>query len=705
MLNLFKLSRCVIFNSPDRLQEELLKRTVCTYCGVGCELGFNGNGKAVPLKEGVVSKGKLCIKGHFGHQFVNHPDRIRGALVRGELLEEFGIERKGLKEKNGFFVAPYETAYRVVAEKLKRITERFGGSSFAAIGGARTNCESAYLFQKFAREVVGSPHVDNCARICHAPSLKGLRATVGEGAASVPFDEIYNAEFIFVLGSNTTEAHPIVSHRVVEQARKGVPLAVLDVREIGLFRFAKYRLTVPYESNLLFLNALTRAIVEGELYDREFVRERVSNFEEFREKILSDSWARPEVFREIPGYEYLTDEIYRVAEEVSKKRTLFMWGLGITEHIDGSESVAAIANVALLTGNVGKEGCGLLPLRGQNNVQGACDVGMLPYFLPDYRKPEVEGYKTPEVIDAILRGEIRALWVMGEDLAHVHPNQNKVRRALNKLDFLIVNELFPCEVTEFADVVFGVKSCYEKTGVYVNAERRLHLSEPVFESDLPDDWEVIAEVSKRMGRDFGFKETEEVWNDLRKAAPERFGGAEYRVLRENILNAPQWPVKNGEGTAILFREKFPTEDGKARLFYSRYSLRGMVEELLKNGQVSDFYLTTGRALPHYNNANQTSRCETLEKFKTFKEDIIYASPEDREKLQNAKRVVLVSEYGKTAPLPVEYNSHIRPGTLFVTFHRAKSKVNFLFGDEADRFVKTARFKSVKVKAVPVRDET
>ena len=672
---------------------------------MGCELGFNGNGKAVPLKEGVVSKGKLCIKGHFGHQFVNHPDRIRGALVRGELLEEFGIEREGLKEKEGFFVVPYETAYRVVAEKLKRITERFGGSSFAAIGGARTNCESAYLFQKFAREVVGSPHVDNCARICHAPSLKGLRATVGEGAASVPFDEIYNAEFIFVLGSNTTEAHPIVSHRVIEQARKGVPLAVLDVREIGLFRFAKYRLTVPYESNLLFLNALTRAIVEGELYDREFVRERVSNFEEFREKILSDSWARPEVFREIPGYEYLTDEIYRVAEEVSKKRTLFMWGLGITEHVDGSESVAAIANVALLTGNVGKEGCGLLPLRGQNNVQGACDVGMLPYFLPDYRKPEVEGYKTPEVIDAVLRGEIRALWVMGEDLAHVHPNQNKVRRALSKLDFLIVNELFPCEVTEFADVVFGVKSCYEKTGVYVNAERRLHLSEPVFESDLPDDWEVIAEVSKRMGRDFGFKETEEVWNDLRKAAPERFGGAEYRVLRENILNAPQWPVRNGEGTAILFREKFPTEDGKARLFYSRYSLRGMVEELLKNGQTSDFYLTTGRALPHYNNANQTSRCETLEKFKTFKEDVVYASPEDREKLQNAKRVVLVSEYGKTAPLPVEYNPHIRPGTLFVTFHRAKSRVNFLFGDEADRFVKTARFKSVKVKAVPVRDET
>ncbi len=671
---------------------------------MGCELGFNGNGKAVPLKDGVVSKGKLCIKGFFGHQFVNHPDRIRGALVRGKLLEEFGIEKKGLKEKDSFFAVPYEAAYRVVAEKLKKITERFGGSSFAAIGGARTNCESAYLFQKFAREVVGSPHVDNCARICHAPSLKGLRLTVGEGAASVPFDEVYNAEFIFVLGSNTTEAHPIVSHRIVEQARKGVPLAVLDVREIGLYRFAKYKLTIPYESNLLFLNALSRAIVEGELYDREFIRERVSNFEEFREKILSDEWAKPEVFREIPGYEYLTDEIYRVAEEVSKKRTLFLWGLGITEHIDGSESVAAIANVALLTGNVGKEGCGLLPLRGQNNVQGACDVGMLPYFLPDYRKPEVEGYKTPEVIDAILRGEIKALWVMGEDIAHVHPNQKKIREALKKLDFLVVNELFPCQVTEFADVIFGVKSCYEKTGVYINAERRLHLSEPIFESELPDDWEVIAEVSKRFGEDFGFKTSEDVWNDLRKAAPERFGGAEYKLLKENILNAPQWPVKSGKGTPILFKERFPTEDGKAKFYYSQYEVRGMVKELIETGRISDFYLTTGRVLPHYNNANQTSRCETLEKFKTFKEDVVYASPEDRKRIGNCERVILVSQYGKTAPLPIEFNPHIRPGTFFATFHRAKSGINFLFGDEADRFVKTARFKSVKVKVIPVEDE-
>ncbi len=675
-----------------------MKKTVCTYCGVGCELGFK-NGKVFPVSSGVVSKGKLCIKGRFGHEFVNHPERIRGALVRGELLREFGLDENSYERRGDFFIVPYSLAYKIVAKKLSEITSDYGPRSFAAIGGARTNCESAYLFQKFTREVIGSPHVDNCARICHAPSLKGLRETVGEGAASVPFDEIYNAEFLFIIGSNTTEAHPIVAHRVVERAREGVPVAVIDVREIGLFKFSRYRLTIPFESNLLFLNALSRAIVEGELYDREFVKERVSNFEEFRRELLSDEMSKPEIFREIPGYEYLTDEIYRLAEEISEKRTLFMWGLGVTEHEDGSESVMAIANIALLTGNVGRSGTGLLPLRGQNNVQGACDVGMLPYYLPDYRVPDEVGYMTPEIIDAILRKEVRALWVMGEDISHVHPNTNKIKRAFENLDFLVVNELFPCEVTKFADVVFGVKSCYEKRGVYINAERRLHLSKPLFESDLPDDWEVISSVSKEMGRDFGFKTVEDVWNSLRKDAPKRFGGASYDLLEREFDRAPQWPVKDGRGTSILHTERFSTSDGKGRLVFNRYRLRGMVEELLEKGRFDDFYLTTGRILLHYNNSSQTSRCKTLEKFKLFQEDVVYASEEDRERLNNAERIKLISENGETPFLPLVFNRHIRRGTLFVSFHRAKSLINSLFGDESDRFVKTARFKSVKVRVV------
>ncbi|WP_457679240.1 molybdopterin oxidoreductase family protein [Thermovibrio sp.] len=678
-------------------------KSVCSYCGVGCEIGFTGK-EIVGVKEGVVSKGKLCIKGKFGHQFVNHLERIRGALVKETTLRESGYKPEEFKESKlkGYREVPYQVAYKITALKLKEIREKFGRKSFAVIGGARTSCESGYLFQKFAREVFGTPHVDNCARICHAPSLKGLRETVGEGAASAPFDEIYNSEHVFVIGSNTTEAHPIVSHRIIEKARGGTPLTVVDVREIGLFKFAKHPITLPTESNLLFLNALARVIVEKELYDREFVKKRVSNFKEFKEKILKDPLSRPEVFKKIPGYESVTEQVYKVAEEISKKKTLFLWGLGVTEHADGSKAVMAIANLAVLTGNLGKRGTGLMPLRGQNNVQGACDVGMLPYFLPDYKKPKEIGYMTPEIIEGALRGEIKALWVMGEDLAHVHPNLNKIERALESLEFLVVNELFPCRITRFAHVIFGVKSAYEKRGVYVNAERRMHLSKPLFESSLPDDWEVIARVSKEMGHDFGFKTVKEVWDSLRKDAPERFGEATYELLEENFLNAPQWPVKEGKGTPILYEESFPTEDGKAKLKYNPYRVRGMVKELMEKGKLDGFYLITGRNLVHYNNANQTNRCQTLKKFKTFQEDLLYINPKDAEKLGRPKRAILKSRYGETAPLPVEENPHVKEGSLFTTFHHSKSQINRLFGDEADEFVKTARFKAVKVEVIPIK---
>ena len=671
-----------------------MKETVCTYCGVGCEVGFDGN-KVLHLKEGVVSKGKLCIKGNFGHEFVFSDKRIKGAWVNREILKEFELSAIARKVNENFFEVPYEVAYDVVAKKLINIKQRFGGKAFAAIGGARTNCESAYLFQKFAREVVGSPHVDNCARICHAPSLKGLRETVGEGAASVPFDAIYDAELIVVIGSNTTEAHPIVSHRIIEKVKKGAKLAVVDVREIGLFRFADFKFIIPYDSNLLFLNAVARLIVEEGLYSEKFLKERVENFDEFKEKILST--LPPEIFKKLKGYEYLCDEIKRLARVLASSKTVFLWGLGVTEHVDGSDSVMAIANLALLTGNPY-----LIPLRGQNNVQGACDMGMLPYFLPGYREPEEKGLMTPDIIKSVESGEIKALWVMGEDLAHVHPNRAFIERALKKLDFLVVNELFPCEVTKYADVVFGVKSCYEKTGVYINAERRLHLAQPLFESALPDDWEVIAEVAKRMGKDFAYKTTEDVWNAVREEVPEKFRGASYSLLKEKFLNAPQWPVTDGKGTEYLFEKKFPTKTGKARLVFKPYFPKGMVKELLEDKE-DGFWLTTGRILLHYNNAAQTMNCRTLAKFRTYREDIVYASEEDREKLKNAEKVRLVSKYGKTAPLPIVFSKHIKKGTLFVSFHHAKSGINYLFGNESDAYVKTAAFKSLKVK-VEIVDE-
>ncbi|MCJ7764598.1 MAG: molybdopterin-dependent oxidoreductase, partial [Thiovulaceae bacterium] len=474
--------------------------SVCTYCGVGCDISAEViNNKIIKIfakEEGTVSQGKLCIKGKQGWDFVDHPNRLRNVRVRKTFLATNSELFKPILEGYGalnafddeFYEVPLELGYDLSAAKMKAVVNAYGPHTFAAIGGARTSCESSYLFQRFTRHVIGSPHVDNCARVCHSPSLKGMRLTIGEGAATNPFDDIYETEFMIVMGSNTTEGHPITANRMLDVLKKGVELAVLDVREIQLSKKATHHLSIPYEANLLVLNMMAYVIITEGLVNQEFIDSRTKTFDEFREKIINDPYANPEYMLQIPGYEHLADPIRVVARKYATRKSLFFWGLGITEHLDGSYAVMAITHLALMTGNIGKRGAGLMPLRGQNNVQGTCDVGMLPYYDPDYRQPKEVGLMTPDLIDAMGEGKLKALFNMGEDIAHIHPNQNKIHAALKNLELLVVNELFPNEITKFADIIFGVKSAYEKSGVYVNAERRLHLSQPLIEIDLPDDW-------------------------------------------------------------------------------------------------------------------------------------------------------------------------------------------------------------------------
>ncbi|WP_281951511.1 molybdopterin oxidoreductase family protein [Nitrosophilus kaiyonis] len=675
--------------------------SVCTYCGVGCDIAaVVENEKITKIfakSDGVVSRGKLCIKGKYGYEYLYSENRLKNALIKKSFFQKNPKLYDEFKEKLENFDVDhykldYDLAYRLVAKKLKEI-KSFDPESFAAIGGARTNCESGYIFQKFAREIIGSPHVDNCARVCHSPSLKGMRATIGEGAATNPFDDIYECENIVVIGSNTTEAHPIVANRILEVVKKGVNLSVIDVREIALSKFAQNHLTIPYESNLLILNMIARVILENGWENKDFIEKRTKNFKEYKENILNDKFADPDFFSHIRGYEELPQKIKKLAYDISHKKTLILWGLGVTEHIDGSYAVMAITHLALLTGNIGKVGAGLMPLRGQNNVQGTCDMGMLPYYLPDYKKPKKIGLMTPDIIEAIMVGKIKAIFNMGEDLAHIHPNQNKIHKALKKLDFLVVNEIFPNEITKYADVIFGVKSAYEKVGVYVNAERRLHLSTPLIKSNLPDDWEVIANISKYLGSDLRYKSSKEIWDEVREVAKERFSGATYEKLQKDPLKGLQWPVFEKD-TPILHEKEFRTEDGFGYFRYKQYELRGMVKELI-NKKDPHFYLTTGRIITHYNNSAQTKECETL--YKRHKEDILLVSIKDKAFFENKEKVILTSKYGRSKPLKIKFSKSLKRGTMYVSFHHSKSHINYLFGDESDEFVKTARFKSVKVK--------
>jgi formate dehydrogenase major subunit len=679
--------------------------SVCTYCGVGCDIAANVDTKENKIvkifahPDGVVSQGKLCIKGKYGFDFVDADDRLRIPRIRKSFLEKNPSIKEAVASSlkdldDTWYETDLDGATTACAMKLKEIQANYGRKSVASIGGARTSCESSYLFQKFTRHTLNSPHVDNCARVCHSPSLKGMRATIGEGAATNPYNDIYNVEFMIVIGSNTTEAHPIISNRILDVAREHDNLAVFDVREIKLHRFAKYKAIMPHEANLLVLNMLAYTIIDEELYDESFIADRTKGFAEFKEKILNDPYAKPEYFNEIEGYEYLAKMIRKVAREYALKKSMIFWGLGITEHLDGSYAVMAITHLALMTGNIGKPGAGLMPLRGQNNVQGTCDMGMLPYYDPDYQEPKEVGLMTPQLVDEMLEDRVKAVLNIGEDLTHIHPNLNKVDRAFEKLELLFVQELFMTDVASRADIVVGVKSAYEKTGVYVNAMRRLHLSQPLVKSDLPDDWEVLQILDNKMGGTADYKSSKDVWDEVREVAYRRFSGADYIRLERHRKRGLQWPVHT-EDTPILHQLDFRTDDGLGRFVYHQYKLRGMIEEITKKS-LTGYHLTTGRTLAHYNNAAQTKRSPKLND--RYDEDILLVYEGDADDFTSDK-VILKSEWGQTNPLTIKMTDKVQPKTLFATFHHADSRINALFGDKSDELILTAAFKSVKVEVI------
>jgi len=677
--------------------------SVCTYCGVGCDIvgvvEDNEIKKIYASADGYVSQGKLCIKGKYGFDFVASDERIREPRIKKSFLEKnpeiHDAIADSLSEWDAtWFTCNVESATTAAAMKMNEIKERHGQHSLCSIGGARTSCESAYLFQKYTRHTLGSPHVDNCARVCHSPSLKGMRTTIGEGAATNPYNDIYTTEFMIVIGSNTTEAHPIVANRIVDAAQLHHNLAVIDVRDIKLMKFAKHKAIIPHEANLLILNMMAYVILDEELYNKEFIKTRTKWFEAYREKILNDPYANPDYFKQLEGYEYLAKMIPNIAREYAVKKSMIFWGLGITEHTDGSYAVMAITHLALITGNIGKNGAGLMPLRGQNNVQGACDMGCLPYYDPDYQKPKEIGLMTPELVDAMLDGKIKSLHNMGEDIMHIHPNVNKVEKALDHLEFVLVQELFMTDIAQRADIVIGVKSAYEKTGVYVNAMRRLHLSQALVKSDLPDDWEVIQQLDNKLGGNYSYADSSQVWDEVRETAHRRFSGASYLRMERHRKRGLQWPVYN-EDTPVLHLLDFRTADGLGEFHYHQYQERGMVKEIIDK-KLEGYHLTTGRTIAHYNNAAQTKRSEKLNK--RYDEDLLLVCEDDAEDF-NSEFVILKTEFGQSAPLRVKFTDKVQPKTLFCTFHHSKSRINAIFGDKRDELILTAAFKSIKVEVL------
>ncbi len=672
---------------PDRWA-----RTTCPYCGTGCEMLVGTRGDRIvqvkPVLEAPVSKGHLCVKGRYAFDFTHATDRVIEPMIR-----ENGEWRK----------VSWAEAIECVATHFRHIVEESGPDSIGVLGSARGTNEENYLAQKFARVVLGTNNVDCCARVCHAPTAAGMKQTLGTGAATNSFDDIEHASAFLICGCNATENHPIVGARIKQAVLRGAKLIVIDPREIELAGCADVHLQLRPGTNLPLLNAIAHVIVMEGLCDETTLRERVSDFDPFRAFIAA--WT-PERAADITG---VSAELIRQAARLyaTTKPAMCFHGLGMTEHVQGTEGVMCLVNLALLTGNFGKPGSGVNPLRGQNNVQGSahmgCEPGNLAGSVPlDQGRdlfesvwhapvPHTPGLNLMQMMDAAADNTLMGLWAIGYDVALTNPNATATKAALSKLDFVVVQDLFMNELArEFGHVFLPACSSFEKEGTFMNSERRVQrvrkAMEPVGNSR--PDWKIICAVAKTMGFEdqFDFHSAEEIWNEVR-AVWKAGAGISYARLE---LGGLQWPCPNADhpGTAILHAGSFP-HGPRAPL--KRVEFEPTTETPTAG---FPFLLTTGRTLYQFNAGTMTMRTPNA---RLRPSDTLDMAPADADRLGlgDGDRIRVRSRHG-IAFMPVQLDARVKPGELFATFHAAEVFLNNLTGPHRDRVVMTPEYKVVAV---------
>lgn len=669
-------------------------RTTCPYCGTGCEVNVGVlKGRIVtvrPALDAPVNRGHLCVKGRYGFDFVRAADRVTEPMIR---------------ESGAWKTVSWEEAASFVAERLKSIVEKYGPDSVGVLGSARATNEENYLAQKFARIALGTNNVDCCARVCHAPTAAAMKIMLGTGAATNSFDDIECARTILVCGANPTENHPIIGARIKQAVLRGrANLIVIDPRRIELAEFANLHLRPRPGTNIPLLNAIAHVIVRENLCDETFLAARVAGAEEFREFV---GYWPPERAAGICGVDA---ELIRRAARLyaTEKPALSIHGLGVTEHSQGTEGVMCLVNLALLTGNIGKRGAGVNPLRGQNNVQGAahmgCDPGTLTGSVPveDGRElfeniwraplPTSRGLNLLEMMDASRQGKLKALWAIGYDIYLTNADAHETARALSSLDLLIVQDMFLNETAkEFGTVFLPVAASFEKDGTYMNAERRVQRVRKALEPAglSKSDWEIICLVARAVGKGefFDFHSAKEIWDEVRAVWPAGRGISYERIECEGL----QWPcpAEDHPGTSLLHADTFASGP--------RASLRRVEYSPTAETTAEEFplMLVTGRTLYQFNAGTMTMRTPNAQLRAT---DYLDISREDAERLEirEGEIVRVRSRYGE-ASLPAHLTSTIKPGELFTTFHTPQVFLNRVTGPLRDRFVKTPEYKVTAVR--------
>jgi formate dehydrogenase alpha subunit len=646
------------------------------------------DGEVVATLPGVggPGEGKLCIKGWSSHEFVHHPERLRRPLIR----------RGGRLQ-----AADWGEALRLVAERMMEIVRRHGGDSLAFLSSAKATNEENYLLQKLARAVFGTNNVDHCARLCHASTVVGLIEAFGSGAMTNSVEDLEEAEAIFVIGSNTTEQHPLIARRIIRAVRRGCRLIVADPRAIPLTEYADIHVQHRPGTDVALLNAMMNVIISEDLHDEEFIKRRTEGFDRLRKVV---SRYPPE---EVEGVTGVPAELIREAARLyaSAERASIVFSMGLTQHTTGVDNVHSVANLAMLTGNIGRPGTGVNPLRGHNNVQGACDMGALPDFLPGYksvedreaRKPFEEewgvelpvepGLTSMEMVEACT-DEIRAMYVMGENVILSHPDSNEVRRQLERLDFLAVSELFLSETAELADVVLPAASFVEKEGTFTATDRRVQLIRraipPIGESK--PDWWIISQLARRLGRPMKAERPREVMDEIAGLVPLYRGISHKRLERGGV----QWPCPKPDhpGTSILHVERFAR--GRGRFIPAEY--RPPAEE---PDEEYPYILTTGRVLFHWHTGTMSRRSPTLRR--QLDRPYVEMNPRDAERLgiEDGDRVRVRSRRGEIT-LEAFITEDIKENVVFIPFHFSEAAANILTNPALDPKAKIPEYKACAV---------
>ncbi|MBP2297359.1 formate dehydrogenase subunit alpha [Azospirillum picis] len=696
--------RGVYANAPER---EVA--SVCPYCGVGCQLTYRIRSDrivAVDGRDGPSNRNRLCVKGRFGFDYAHHRDRLTVPLIRREGVPKRDVDIDPLDPFTHFREATWDEALAAAAGGLKRIRDERGGGALAGFGSAKGSNEEAYLFQKLVRSGFGTNNVDHCTRLCHASSVAALIEGVGSGAVSAPFMAAADAEVIVIIGANPTENHPVAATFFKNAAERGAKLIVMDPRGLAMARHATHMLQFTPGRDVSMLNAMLHTIIEEDLYDRQYVQANTEDFETLAETVRPYP---PEAMEAVCGIPAATlREVARLFARA--KSAIIFWGMGISQHIHGTDNSRCLIALALITGQIGRPGTGLHPLRGQNNVQGASDAGLIPMFYPDYKPvedPEVRafyerywgtrlddkrGLTVVEIMDAVHDGRIRGLYVEGENPAMSDPDVNHAREALAMLDHLVVQDIFLTETAKYADVVLPASAWPEKDGTVTNTNRQVQMGRaavPLPGQARQDLW-IIQEMARGLGLDWDYRHARDVFAEMAGAMPSLANITWERVEREGSVT---YPVDSPDepGHDIVFGNGFPTKSGRGRI---------VPATPINPAEMPDadypLVLTTGRQLEHWHTGSMTRRSSVLDAVEP--EAVAYVSPQDLTRAGlGAGDCMQVSSRRGTIRLKARVDDRMPVGLVFIPFAYAEAAANLLTNPQLDPFGKIPEFKYCAIR--------